>query len=95
MYPTGHSGTWQSAPGRTRTCDHKIRSHVLYPAELRGQKAPSPGQCSQLTKWLQTTRNAVRNAVGDTSEWATVRPATHVRAQCGRRVLNDEEWQRA
>lgn len=28
------------APGRTRTCDHKIRSHVLYPAELRGPRRP-------------------------------------------------------
>ena len=26
-----------SAPGRTRTCDHRIRSPTLYPAELRGR----------------------------------------------------------
>ena len=25
------------APGRTRTCDHRIRSPTLYPAELRGR----------------------------------------------------------
>ena len=29
------------APGRTRTCDHELRRHVLYPAELR-----APGRAS-------------------------------------------------
>src|ERR1700761_3502330 len=47
MHPVGHIGTCLCAPGRIRTCDHKIRSHVLYPAELRGPKTPSAGQCSQ------------------------------------------------
>jgi hypothetical protein len=26
-------------PGRIRTCDHKLRRLVLYPAELRGRRA--------------------------------------------------------
>src|SRR5437660_10715051 len=29
-------------PGRIRTCDHKLRRLVLYPAELRGRRA---GEC--------------------------------------------------
>ena len=30
------------APGRTRTCDPRIRSPTLYPAELRGLVAARP-----------------------------------------------------
>jgi ribosomal protein S18 acetylase RimI-like enzyme len=38
-------GLSPSAPGRTRTCDPRIRSPTLYPAELRGHGAAgSPGQ---------------------------------------------------
>jgi hypothetical protein len=54
------------APGRIRTCDHKIRSHVLYPAELRG-----PGSANANISVvngdhsLPSGHNAHRNVVAD------------------------------
>src|SRR5262249_14328965 len=30
-------GSKRSAPGRIRTCDHRLRRPVLYPAELRAR----------------------------------------------------------
>ena len=36
---TAHIHISNGAPGRTRTCDPKLRRLVLYPAELR---APTP-----------------------------------------------------
>jgi hypothetical protein len=35
---------FRNAPGKTRTCDLRIRSPLLYPAELRGQERHCPGR---------------------------------------------------
>jgi integrase len=40
-------------PGRTRTCDRRIRNPVLYPAELRERRAPlNRLECSEGTFWI-------------------------------------------
>ena len=41
-----HSSYHKSTPGRIRTCDLRIRSPLLYPAELRGPWA-QPGNCGR------------------------------------------------
>ena len=45
-YGVGHAGRsvspGLSAPGRIRTCDRRIRSPMLYPAELRAPTEVSP-----------------------------------------------------
>ena len=41
--PTGHIGPSRiGAPGRIRTADHRVRSAVLYPAELRARSKIHP-----------------------------------------------------
>lgn len=34
-------------PDRIRTCDHRLRRPVLYPAELRDRKPARPGRLQQ------------------------------------------------
>jgi hypothetical protein len=39
------------APGRIRTCDHWLRSPLLYPAELQGQNVSSgPAYCDRFER---------------------------------------------
>lgn len=59
------------APGRTRTCDHELRRHVLYPAELRAPSLALGGcaaglkrfmGCSALQKCVSKTRQGCHHA---------------------------------
>jgi hypothetical protein len=46
----------RDAPGRTRTCDHRIRSPALCPAELRGRT----GDCRRVRCRIHAPRGAAR-----------------------------------
>src|SRR5438105_3125238 len=78
---TGHAvpGLRGDAPGRTRTCDPRLRRPSLYPAELRGP-------CGNVVMFARRVATRLMIALSITAAAGVVILSTSAAARAGRHV---------